>query len=277
MLPAVVLSCVCAHAWNEPVLSITNVHVSRLTLERMTVSTSVVVGNPNNVPLRVTALDYTLDAGTSRVTQARYPAAFVAAAHSSVAIAMPVQVPFDYLHAAAGGPQAGPRTPYRLVCGVSYEAQGQAPARTVVERRGMLPVISAPVIKLKSLRVSNLTLEAADVVVALLVSNPNTFGITVNRLTYDLALDNEQWARGAFPARLELPAQRATTVNVPVSLARGMVRALPGMVARGEPVRYRLHGYLDAQTTLPELRTLSMPYDRSGMVNLRDLARGAGR
>lgn len=261
-----------AATWHEPRATVTNMRIARVDLARMSVAFGLVVHNPNPTPLRLTALDYTLDAGTSRLAQARHAAAFTAPPRGAAAITVNVPVAFDALYDAVGNPQAASRCPYAFAAIITCAADGRAPVRVQTEHRGTLPVISAPLITLKSMRVDSINPDGANMIVTLNVSNPNAFNIAVNRLTYDLAMNDAWWARGAVPARVELPPQRATLVTIPVTLALATFRELPLLLARNEPARYRLRGYVDAQTSLPELRTLAMPYDRTGVVNLRKLA-----
>jgi len=259
-------------ASNQPHAAVTNMRIARLDLARMTPAFALAVHNPNPVPLHISAVEYTLDVGTARVAQARHAAAFVARPRAAAAITVNVPVAFADLYDAVGGPRSAARCAYRFAAIVTCAADGRASVRLPAELRGTLPVIAAPVITLKSMRVDSLTREGANLIVTLNVSNPNAFEIAVNRLTYDLAMNNSPWARGAMPARVELPPQRASHVHVPVTLALATFRELPVLLARNEPSRYRLRGYVDAQTSLPELRTLTLPYDRSGVVNLRNLA-----
>lgn len=264
-----------AVTWHEPRAAVTNMRIARIDLARMTVAFGLVLHNPNAIPLRITSLDYTLDAGTTRLAQARHAAAFIARPRRAAAITVNVPVAFDNVYDAAGNPQTASRCAYTFAATVTCAADRHAPVRVRTEQRGTLPVISAPSITLKSMRVDSITPDGANMIVTLNVSNPNAFNIAVNRLTYDLAMNDAQWARGAVPTRVELPPQRATLAHIPVTLALATFRELPLLLARNEPARYRLRGYLDAHTSLPELRTLAMPYDRTGVVNLRELANAA--
>jgi len=259
-------------ASNQPRAAVTCMRIARVDLARMTVAFALAVHNPYTVPLRITAVEYTLDVGTARVAQARHAAAFVARPQGAAAITVNVPVAFVDLYDAVGGPRSAARCACRFAATVSCAAGARAPVHLFAEYRGTLPVIAAPVIALKSMRVNSINREGANLIVTLNVNNPNPFEIAVNRLTYDLAMNDSPWARGAVPARVQLPPQRSSLVHVPVTLALATFRELPVLLARNEPSRYRLHGYIDAQTSLPELRTLALPYDHSGIVNLRNLA-----
>lgn len=260
-----------AATWQLPHAAVTNMRIARIDLARMTAAFGLVVNNPNATPLRITAVDYTLDAGTTRLAQARHAAAFTAPPRGAAAITVNVPVAFDALYDAVGNPQAASRCPYAFAALITCAADGRAPVRVRTEHRGTLPVISAPLITLKSIRVDSINPDGANMIVTLNVSNQNAFHMAVNRLTYDLAMNDARWARGAVPTRVELPPQRATLVTIPVTLALATFRELPLLLARNEPARYRLHGYLHAHTSLPELRTLAMPYARTGVVHLREL------
>lgn len=115
---------------------------------------------------------------------------------------------------------------------------------------GLSPSLEAPKVSLAGLRLIDVTLFEQRYEVGLRIRNPNPFALSVNGMSYELYLNEREFAGGVSPRPVEVPAfdERLVWVEVVSDLARVLdqVRALEegrSRLAYRIAGRMRIEGY----------------------------------
>ena len=108
---------------------------------------------------------------------------------------------------------------YTAELGLGVNVPGAGPRRLPLRHQGELPIPALPRVELDALRLDELGLREVSGTAVLRVANPNAFAVVVDRLSLDLQLAGR--GVGTLGARqvLELDADGAGTLELPMSLS----------------------------------------------------------
>ncbi len=130
--------------------------------------------------------------------------------------------------------------------------------------------INAPVVSLFKVDVTEVDFSKQTFVLSFDISNPNSFSLPVNYVTYGVKLDNERFASGETVASFTVPANSDGEFAISVDL--DLFRTAPKLLytVRDGTMRdlsYELNGKLGID--IPFVR--SVPFEHSGEIRLQSL------
>lgn len=125
-----------------------------------------------------------------------------------------------------------------------------------------------PRLTFESVGVEAVDLEGATAVAHYRVENPNGFGLSVARLSYQLEVDGQRVAAGSLPGGLRLPARGAAPLSIPVRVRYADVPAFLERVARSDRLAYRASGGVGFDTAIG---AVDIPWSVSGEVPMPKL------
>jgi LEA14-like dessication related protein len=159
---------------------------------------------------------------------------------------------------------------YNFLSTLTFDLPILGQTKVPVNKKGRIPLLKTPTISLEDFNVTGINVSSADINLQLRFDNPNSFGIDVHALNYDLMINGDQWASGTALKGKTIPEKGVTILNIPISLnisdiGMSAYRLLTG----GKPFDYQIKGTFDlnaqhellGQTTFDFLRTgkLSLP------------------
>ncbi len=123
-------------------------------------------------------------------------------------------------------------------------------------------LLKDPTVSVKSLNVTNFSLQDVSLDLELAVDNPNPIPLSLNQITYALNFSGEQVTSGTFDKGVEIPASGSNTVVVPLnfkyqSLGNLLVSALNKRLSKD----YDLSGAV-------KLGIFSVPFSKKGTIKL---------
>lgn len=136
----------------------------------------------------------------------------------------------------------------------------------------------APEVTIESVRLLEMGFSEQKFSILLRVGNPNNRDFVLNKLTYQLDLSGQPFARGEFDRTVTLPAKGQAMLEVPANMrlgdflnsAAGKLLAGGGPAGRGE-IDYRLSGSARIDDAW------SAPFDRKGKIDLFKAAEASRR
>lgn len=125
-------------------------------------------------------------------------------------------------------------------------------------------VFNQPVVTFKDVRFNGIGLQGGSVDVILNVYNPNGYGLSAQRLDYQVLVDSTQLGTGAITQTFGVKGNDSTEVRLPVTFSySGLGRAGRALMAKGV-VNYRVLGNITVGTPLGNF---TRPFDRTGQYN----------
>jgi len=124
--------------------------------------------------------------------------------------------------------------------------------------------IKEPQVAVDAVKLRDITLSGVQLDFLLGIDNPNPLGISVQGLSYNLALDGKQMFDGNTTERVRVPANGHSQVSLPFAI--DFEKLLGGLDALGNKkiVNYELSGSVN-------LGLISLPYSKRGEMTLPSL------
>lgn len=270
LLAAAVSGCASlSDAVRRPTARVTGAEITGLSFDRAEITFDVEVENPNPVGVRLAGIDYELFFEELSFVRGRTDEPLEIAAQERSTVRIPVSVGYTELIDSVQGLADRTETAYRLSAGISVDIPVIGRQRLPVEHTGTIPVVRAPRLRVRELRIDRLGLTGADVILRLAVANPNGFGLSLEELDYALRVNGELWGSARVEERTRLAEGGESEVRIPIRLDFGaMGRSVRELILGDGRVAYNLSGRMDVGTTLELLGQAELPVSLDGEIGL---------
>ena len=204
-LPAILSGCESLqeviNAAPQPSARVIGAELRNLKLNSVDMIFSVEVSNPYTTDLPVASLAYVIDSrGTTLLEGAIEPTGGIPARGKSV-LQLPARITFETLLATLQGVKPGSVVPWRADFIVAVDAPVIGRMKLPLSRSGRLPVPAMPDVEVVAFDIGSLSLDKAEAVTTLKLTNTNRFAIDLKRLGFTLDLGNSPVARGNWRSR----------------------------------------------------------------------------
>jgi len=125
-------------------------------------------------------------------------------------------------------------------------------------------LVQEPTVDFNSMSLRDLSLLEGTVVFNFNVSNPNPIGITLNKLSYDLKIDDSEFVNGVLDKGINLKANGSTSVALPITINYLEFLESVTEFVKKDNVAYDLSGVF-------EFFGFDIPYHNSGDIQIPDL------
>jgi len=224
----------------KPEVSVLSAAPTSVDFEGLTVAVDLRVQNPNAIGLRVAGLEWQLDVEGGRVASGDAPGGLTLPANGAATSRLTARVRFADLANLVKVADAREKVAFKVGGRVSVETP-IGPIAVPWSQAGDLPVPRFPHVSLDGVRMGRQSFTDTEVVVRLLVENPNGFPLPAAAIRLDVDLAGERVAQAASQQLAAIRAGQTATLEIPVKLSLlGAGRALLG--ARGKPIRVAVHG-----------------------------------
>ena len=254
----------------EPSVSLASTQLTNLTFEGAELMLSLDVKNPNPIPIKLSGFDYALSVDGKTLTHGKQKNGLEIRARDRSVIELPVGIVFSDLMALAKGFADKDSVPFNIDANIEVNLPILGVRSIPVSYKNQIPLPKAPSLSVKKLSVDKVNLTNATVKLELEVDNPNSFGVDLNRLNYDLAVNGQQWAKSSAIDVARIDKNTKSTISIPIRLEFAtMGMTLYKTLTSSASMDYRLQGDMNLDTTLPLLKNVNMPINKSGSVRAR--------
>jgi LEA14-like dessication related protein len=126
-------------------------------------------------------------------------------------------------------------------------------------------VFEKPELAFRGIRVNSVGLEGASLEILVDVYNPNTYRLGVERLSYDLAIENVHWGLGSTDYPIEVERRDRATVRLSLDVSWSQLGEAGREALRTGSVNYGVSGEMTVGTSLGDV---SVPYSKSGRFSI---------
>lgn len=251
----------------DPAVSIAGMNISTLSAEGMTLQFTLDVDNPNPIPLNLAGFDYQLmlDGKQLMAGEQRDKVKIKAGGNSQVKV--PVSLKFSDLSQLVSGAASKENLDYELKTAALMDLPVVGVKKIPASKKGTFPVPKAPDISLTGIDIKKLSLTGAKVVVGASIDNPNSFGIDINKLAYNLAINGKQWAKSDIEKTISLDGKGSNELSIPLELNfLEMGSSLYQTLTQGKGMNYDLTGDMKFDAGHPLLKDVDAPFSKTGIV-----------
>jgi LEA14-like dessication related protein len=253
----------------KPEVRVIGVEIEELTFQGMRMRFDVEIQNPNPVGVQLAGFDYRFEVDGATMVNGNLEERFGLEPRGRSVIPVPVEFTFEQLLAAVSGIADREESDYQITVGLSFQLPVLENVRVSATRDGVLPVIRVPRIAVKGLRVRDLTLQRASLVLGVEVKNPNGFLLTLSSLDYRFGVSGRPWASGKMHQQTAIGRQETTRLSLPMEIRFSDIgQSVRRILAGTRPLSYELQVEMKLGTDLPLLPEATLALDRSGEVSI---------
>ncbi len=252
----------------KPTVSVENVSVSNISLSDIELLFDVQINNPNPLSLSLASYEYDFQINSNSFVKGVQELNTRIDANASNTVSIPVTFTFQELYNTFTSLRSEDEAGYALLGSVGVNVPVLGLIEVPIEQEGNFPVVKAPSLSLSGISVKSLSLTKADIEINVGVENPNSFGLNLNSLDYEIDLNGLSPISGNTSEKVFIGEKETGTVTIPLSL--NFLQA--GMAAynaiNSENFEYSLNGAANLGADLPLFQPSSFNFDKSGIVNI---------
>lgn len=253
----------------KPKLSVKNVRVSDFNFKEMELTYDIEVDNPNALSVQMLAYDYNLDINENTLVTGDQKKELAIEASGASTFQVPMRLNFKDVYRSMQSLQDSEEVSYSFLSTLTFDLPVLGQTKVPVSKEGRIPVLKTPKVSLEEFTVTGINLSSANINLQLRFHNPNSFGIDINALNYDLMINGDQWAEGTTLQGTSLKEKGMTMLKIPISLNISKIgmsayRLLKG----GEAFNYQIKGDFDLNARHDLLGQTTFDFFRSGNLSL---------
>lgn len=253
----------------KPTARLTGTHLANINFEQADLVFDLAVENQNPVAINLAGLNYDLKIENQSLISGVTAQGLEIKPVSTSTVQLPVTLKFDDLRKLPDELWQKDRFAYQLDTKIVVDLPIIGNYAIPLSRSGELPVPKMPVIKVKGVKIKNLSLAAAEVVAQVEIDNPNAFDLAFSDFDYQLDINQQNWGQGSISQRSSIPQKAKGTIEIPVKLnIMSMGQTAYQLLSSKQPLEYQLTGAMTLDTGIELLRNYRMPLDIKGKASL---------
>jgi len=253
----------------KPSASITDVKLSGLSFDKADLQFKISVDNPNNMAINLTGFNYDLFLNDNPFLNGVKNDPLTVDASNSSSFTLPVSLGYKKIYDTFKSLQNADSLQYKLDLDIGFELPVLGNTRIPVSTSGHLPTMKLPQVKLNALKLDNLGFTGAKMVLELAVSNPNSWSLDLNKLSYALKISGNEWLSGITPKSAKIRKNQNNIIQIPFSLNFLEVgRSVYNILNGNQKLDYSLSGAADLESSLPLVGKFNLPFQKDGKINI---------
>ena len=253
----------------KPTARLTGTHLANINFEQADLVFDLAVVNQNPVAINLAGLNYDLKIENQSLISGVTAQGLEIKPASTSTVQLPVTLKFDDLRKLPGELWQQDRFAYQLDTTIVVDLPIIGNYAIPLSKSGELPVPKMPVIKVKGVKIKNLSLTAAEVVAQVEIDNPNAFDLAFSDFDYQLDINQQNWGQGSISQRSSIPQKAKGMIEIPVKLnIMSMGKSAYQLLSSKQPLEYQLKGAMTLDTGIALLQNYRMPLDIKGKASL---------
>jgi len=254
----------------KPTARLAGAHLENISFDQADLVFDLEVENKNPLPLKLAGLDYDFKIENQSLVSGVTSKAIDLKANATSPVQLPVTLKFDDLKKLPGELWNKDKLAYDLKTTFNINIPYLGNYAIPVAKKGELPVPKTPGIKLKGIKLKNLSFTSAELLAQVEVDNPNDFDIALKSINYQLSVNQDQWGQGKVTEKNTIPKKGKGIINIPLNLnILSMGSAATAVLQKKAPLEYQLTGNVTLDTGLELLKAVNLPLDIKGTTSLR--------
>jgi len=227
----------------SPTASVEGTRISAMSFNAVDLMVDVRIDNPNPVGVQLAGLDYDLRLDGERALSGKSDNRSEIPARGNGLVSVPITLGFNDLYERIGGLRGKNEVDYAVDLGISVDVPLLGVRRLSASTSDTLPLPTVPKVSLADVRVDRIGLTGARLLMDLGINNPNSFGLDLDALRYNLTVEGQNWISGSVQDQTRIGSNQSTTLTIPVdldfaSLGSGLYR----MLTENRMLDYQLKG-----------------------------------
>ena len=258
-----------AESVKKPSLSVTDVHVTNYDFHGMELTFNVTVNNPNALSIQMMSFGYNLDIDGQTLVSGQEDKKSRIEASGKSTFRVPVSFQFKDIYSIAENLAKSDDAAYEFRSTVAFDLPGIGRTEVPVNKKGEIPLLKVPSIRINNLQVDNADLNSASLTLSLEFHNPNGIGLNINNFNYSLDINGNEWAGGNALNGISIAKHDVTKLDIPIKLnIAQMGLSAFKLLSGSSEVDYKLRGNFSIGVANPLLGETNFKLMREGRLSL---------
>lgn len=254
----------------KPTAKVVDTRLTAINFDKADIVFDLMIDNPNPFALNLAGLAYDMKLEKQSLVSGTIGQGLRLKADGQSKLEVPVSLKFADLKQLPGKLRHKDKIVYQLNSTITVNLPIIGNYDIHVVKTGEVPVPKLPDIKLKNVKINNLSFTSADLITTIEIHNPNAFTLALNNFNYKLDINSQTWGHGSISQKQKVPAKGAGTINIPMKLdLLSMGSAVYQALVNKQTLDYRLKGSLNLDTGIALLRNYNLPLDVKGRTSLK--------
>lgn len=258
----------------QPDVSIESAHLGALSFEGAELVADVRIDNPNPVGATLAGFDYELAVAGQSLVAGERDQRLRLDAKEQAQLDVPLRVAFadvrNIVDDLLRNGDSRDQVDYDLALNLDIEVPVLGRRTVPAEISGSLPIPRVPSLSVTRLKLDSFGWRKAQATVEFAVDNPNPFGLDLERLNYDLAIDGVALLSGNEGVSASIPADSVGRVDVPIELDfDSLGRSAYRLVTGSGSFDYRLTGNVAGVGSDNRLGAFDIDFDHTGAAGIQ--------
>jgi LEA14-like dessication related protein len=227
------------------------------------------IRNPNPVGVKMAGFDYDFLINGNSFLKGEQRETLRIQAEGESTVQLPLSLNYEDLYQTFQGLRNQDASTYQIRFGLSFELPVLGVVDVPLSKTGEFPMLKLPKVKLAALKLESLTLAGADLLLRVQLDNPNAFSMLLEKLQYQFEVNGRNWVSASAEKTTQVAEKGQGFIEIPISLnLLEMGTSVYKLLTGDKELSYQFGGKLDFATSLPIMGKVSLPFERSGSVNL---------
>jgi LEA14-like dessication related protein len=254
----------------RPEVRIVSSQLEALSFSGFTLRFDVEIKNPNPIGIGLAGYDYELQIEGNPFLNGVVNEKVSIEARDRSIVPLPVELSFEEIVKTIGALEGREEANYQLVSGFSFDLPVLGRVRIPVQRDGVFPILKVPQLQVVSLRLNEISLAGASLVLDLELINRNNFKVFIEAVEYRFTVNEADWASGMRQERVRIPEDDSAHLRIPIDLDFTAIgRGVYQMILAGQSLQYTLEADVAVGTSLKVLKEASLPFELTGQLRIQ--------
>jgi len=252
-----------------PTLSIDDVKISDISLSDLEITFDIEVDNPNAVAINLASYNFDFLIDNNSFIKGNQPLTTEVKSSSKSIVQIPVRFTFKEFYQTFESLRSKDEAGYNLDATIGVDIPVLGLTEVPINKSGTFPIVKAPSISASKLTVKNISFSKADLELQLNINNPNSFGVILNNLDYNVVINGLESISGKTSESFEINEKGSSTLTIPVSFNLIQLGTAAYQLLRSnKALDYSLSGSTNIDAALPLFNPSTYEFNRSGSLNL---------
>ncbi|KAH8952668.1 hypothetical protein BDL97_09G097000 [Sphagnum fallax] len=255
-----------AFSWGKPEANVSDFHLPSITLKQAEVIISVLITNPNPVPIPLLEIVYSMESEGRHLCSGDIPDAGTVHAHGSETIKIPILLIYKDIVETFEEIKPGHVIPYLLKVSLVADVPVFGKVTLPLTNQGNIPIPQYPDVDLEKVVWDHLSLEETAATLHFSIKNQNHFEIGLKNLDYNLSLADMPICEASLEQSTTMDAHGAGLFQLPISFRpMDFGEALWDIVC-GRGTAYIMTGKIQVETPFG---LMHLPFHKSSETKLK--------
>lgn len=254
---------------SKPIVKYERVKISGLSFDGIDLMFDFSINNPNALGVSLAGFDYDVEINGNSFISGEQDKKITIPSKGKDIIQIPVSLSFSELIGTYKSFADRDSVDYGLAGSFAFDLPVIGKVSVPYSASGNFPLLKIPSISVEELKLKDISLLGAEVVLKLNCENRNNFDLGIDGFNYSFGIAGNEWINSGFSKKLSLKSGKESEITIPIKLNFLQVgSSVYNLLTGNSELDYFLKGDFNVTSGLPLLGRQIINLNKNGKINL---------